>query len=58
MSNWKNINRDSLSPKDALEILIEGNKRFIDGVKQDQNLSLIRETLKEKQQTFCCYFRL
>ena len=29
MSNWKNINRDSLSPKDALEILIEGNKRFI-----------------------------
>ena len=52
MSNWKNINRDSLSPKDALEILIEGNKRFIDGVKQDQNLSLIRETLKEKQQPF------
>lgn len=52
MITRKSIDRDNLSPKDALEILIEGNQRFINGVKQDQNLSLIRETLKEKQQPF------
>ena len=44
MITRKSIDRDNLSPKDALEILIEGNQRFIEGVQQDQNSSLIGET--------------
>jgi carbonic anhydrase len=31
---------------------VEGNQRFINDVKRDQNLSLVREELKEKQQPF------
>ncbi|MBT4571064.1 MAG: carbonic anhydrase [Nitrosomonadales bacterium] len=52
MSILKKINRENLSPKEALEILVEGNQRFINDVKRDQNLSLVREELKEKQQPF------
>ncbi|MBT4182753.1 MAG: carbonic anhydrase [Nitrosomonadales bacterium] len=52
MSILKKINRENLSPKEALEILVEGNQRFINDVKRDQNLSLVREEPKEKQQPF------
>ena len=30
MSTSKNINRTNLSPKDALDLLAQGNKRFIE----------------------------
>ena len=32
--------------------MVDGNQRFINDVKRDQNLSLIREELKEKQEPF------
>ena len=52
MGTQKKINRENLSPKEALAILVDGNQRFINDVKRDQNLSLIREELKEKQEPF------
>ena len=52
MGTSKKINRENLSPKEALAILVDGNQRFINDVKRDQNLSLIREELKEKQEPF------
>ena len=46
MSTAKNINRTNLSPKDALDLLVQGNKRFIENKQQDKNLSEMREALK------------
>ena len=52
MSTAKNINRTNLSPKDALDLLVQGNKRFIENKQQDKNLSEMREALKNNQQPF------
>ena len=52
MSTSKNINRTNLSPKDALDLLVQGNKRFIENKQQDKNLSEMREALKNNQQPF------
>ena len=34
MSTLKNMDRDNLSPQDALDILVQGNKRFIEKCKR------------------------
>jgi carbonic anhydrase len=52
MSNLKNMDRTNLSPKDALELLVQGNQRFIENKQQDKNLSEMREALKNNQQPF------
>ena len=52
MSTAKNINRTNLLPKDALDLLVQGNQRFIKNEQQDKNLSEIREALKNNQQPF------
>ena len=39
MSCSNNINRTNLLPKDALDLLVQGNKRFIENKHQDKNLS-------------------
>ena len=52
MSTSKNINRTNLSPKDALDLLVQGNQRFIENKQQDKNLSEVREALKNNQQPF------
>ncbi len=52
MSTSKNINRSNLLPKDALDLLVQGNQRFIKNEQQDKNLSEIREALKNNQQPF------
>ena len=52
MSTSKNINRTNLSPKDALDLLVQGNKRFIENKQQDKNLSEMREALKNNQQPY------
>ena len=41
MSTLKNMDRDNLSPQDALDILVQGNKRFIENKQQDKNFSEI-----------------
>ena len=50
MSNLKNMDRTNLSPKDALDLLVQGNQRFIENKQQDKNLSEMREALKNNQQ--------
>ena len=52
MSNLKNMDRDNLSPQDALDILVQGNKRFIENKQQDKNFSEMREALENIQQPF------
>ena len=52
MSASNNIDRNNLSPKDALELLIKGNQRFIKNEQQDKNLSEMREALIDNQQPF------
>jgi hypothetical protein len=47
MSTSNNINRTNLSPKDALDLLVQGNKRFIENKQQDKNLSEMREALEK-----------
>ena len=52
MSNLKNMDRTNLSPKDALDLLVQGNQRFIENKQQDKNLSEMRKALKNNQQPF------
>jgi carbonic anhydrase len=52
MSASNNIDPNNLSPKDALELLIKGNQRFIKNEQQVKNLSEMREALIDNQQPF------
>ncbi len=52
MSTLKNIDRDNLTPQDALDLLVQGNKRFIENKQQDKNLTQMREALIDNQQPF------
>ena len=52
MSALKKMDRDNLSPQDALDILVQGNKRFIENKQQDKNFSEMREALENIQQPF------
>ena len=52
MSASNNIDRNNLSPKDALELLIKGNRRFIKNEQRVKNLSEMREALIDNQQPF------
>lgn len=52
MSASNNIDRNNLSPKDALKLLIKGNQRFIKNEQQVKNLSEMREVLIDNQQPF------
>ena len=52
MSCSNNINRTNLLPKDALDLLVQGNKRFIENKQQDKNFSEMREALENIQQPF------
>jgi|TARA_B110000967_G_scaffold8006_1_gene8049 carbonic anhydrase len=50
MHKHPKINRDKITPREALDLLIEGNQRFIDNAKSQYNMKSIREELKDKQQ--------
>lgn len=50
MHKHPKINRDKITPREALDLLIEGNQRFIDNAKSQYNMESIREELKDKQQ--------
>ena len=50
MKESPKINRVNITPKETLNILIEGNQRFIDNAKSQYNMKSIREELKDKQQ--------
>jgi len=50
MHKQPKFNRDKVTPREALDLLIEGNQRFIDNAKSQYNMKSIREELKDKQQ--------
>ena len=52
MSALKKMDRDNLSPQDAWDLLVQGNKRFIENKQQDKNFSEMREALENIQQPF------
>ena len=50
MKEYPKINRVNITPKETLNLLIQGNQRFIDNAKRQYNMKSIREELKDKQQ--------
>ena len=44
--------RDKLTPKEALDILIEGNQRFKNNVQREHDMLSVRDVIKEKQHPF------
>ena len=52
MHKHPDINSDSITPKKALQILVEGNERFINNVKRQHDMLNIRDEIKDKQHPF------
>jgi len=46
------IDRDKVTPRQALDILIEGNKRFRDNIQREHDMLSVRDVIKEKQHPF------
>ncbi|MSQ80918.1 MAG: carbonic anhydrase [Candidatus Methylopumilus sp.] len=46
------IDRDKVTPKEALDILIEGNKRFKNNLQREHDMLSVRDVIKEKQHPF------
>lgn len=46
------IDRDKMSPKEALDILIEGNQRFINNYQSDKDFHSLVQITKDKQHPF------
>ena len=46
------IDREKLTPKQALDILIEGNERFKNNVQREHDMLSVRDVIKEKQHPF------
>jgi carbonic anhydrase len=46
------IDRDKMSPKDALDILIEGNQRFLNNYQSDKDFQSLVQITKDKQHPF------
>ena len=49
MYKHPNLNRDLMSPKEVLQILGEGNERFVNNVKRQHDMLNIRDEIKDKQ---------
>ena len=46
------IDRDKATPRQALDILIEGNERFKNNVQREHDMLSVRDVIKEKQHPF------
>ena len=46
------IDRDKITPSEALDLLIEGNQRFINNVKRQHDMLSVRDEIKDKQHPF------
>ena len=47
-----NLDRDKITPQQALDTLIEGNERFINNVRRQHDMLQVRDELKDKQHPF------
>ena len=52
MYKHPNLDRDLITPKQALDILIEGNERFINNVRLQHDKLNVRDEIKDKQHPF------
>lgn len=52
MYRHPNLDRDLITPKQALDILVEGNERFINNVKVQHDMLNVRDEIKDKQHPF------
>ena len=43
-----NLDRNSMSPKEVLQILVEGNERFVNNVMRQHDMLNIRDEIKDK----------
>jgi len=46
------IDRDQMTPQQAVEILQQGNERFVNNVKRQHDMLSVRDELKDKQHPF------
>lgn len=46
------LDRDKISPKEALDILIEGNQRFLDNYMEEKDFRALIQITKDKQHPF------
>ena len=46
------VDRDKVTPRQALDILIEGNQRFKNNVQREHDMLSVRDVIKEKQHPF------
>ena len=46
------IDRDKMTPKEAMAILIEGNQRFLNNYQDDKNFQSLIQITKDKQHPF------
>jgi len=46
------IDRDKITPRQALDILIEGNQRFKNNIQREHDMLSVRDVIKEKQHPF------
>jgi len=46
------LNRDKMSPKEALDILIDGNHRFVNNFQSDKDFQSLVKIVKDKQHPF------
>lgn len=49
------LNRDKMSAKEALDILLEGNQRFINNESSDKDMQSLVQILKSKQHPFASF---
>jgi len=52
MNRHSLIDRDKVTPRQALDILIEGNERFKNNVQHEHDMLSVRDVIKEKQHPF------
>ncbi len=46
------LDRDKMSPKEALDILIEGNQRFVNDLEEEKDFKALIQITKDKQHPF------
>jgi carbonic anhydrase len=52
MYRHPDIDRDKLTPRQALDILIEGNQRFKNNVLRERDMLRVRDEIVDKQHPF------
>ncbi len=49
------LDRDKMTPQEALEILIEGNKRFVNDMEEEKDFQTLIHMTKDKQHPFAAF---